>query len=274
METWLRRSPRSHKVDARDAVLRAVRRLGLMPLVNRLSNGRFWLIKRISSYRGASDLDAVYTARYFALRQQKATSSAAVVAKCLTAQFAPSTVVDVGCGTGAYVQEMERLGARAHGYEGSSHAIASAVVSPDRIEIQDLREPLVDPRSHDLVVCLEVAEHLPAESADQLVDSLVTLGDRVVFSAAAPGQGGRDHVNEKPSQYWIALFEQHGFELRVEATARLRTRLDHEGASWWLGKNLLVLERVFRVVDNTVALHVPSESPADSHPSRLVSISG
>ncbi len=245
-----------------------------MPLVNRLSNGRFWLVRRISSYRGASDLDAVYTARYFALRQKKASSSAAVVADCLTGQFAPSTVVDVGCGTGAYLREMERLGVSAHGYEGSTHALASAVVSPDKIELQDLREPLVAPKSHDLVVCLEVAEHLPAESANQLVDSLVTLGDRVVFSAAAPGQGGWDHVNERPAEYWIALFEEHGYELRVEATARLRSRLDHAGASWWLGRNLLVLERVFRAPDNTVALHVPSESPADSHPSRLVSISG
>jgi hypothetical protein len=199
----------------------------------------------------------VYTARYFALRQKKASSSAAVVADCLTGQFAPSTVVDVGCGTGAYLREMERLGVSAHGYEGSTHALARAVVSPDKIELQDLREPL-----------------LPAESANQLVDSLVTLGDRVVFSAAAPGQGGWDHVNERPAEYWIALFEEHGYELRVEATARLRSRLDHAGASWWLGRNLLVLERVFRAPDNTVALHVPSESPADSHPSRLVSISG
>jgi hypothetical protein len=49
----------------------------------------------------------------------------------------------------------------------------------------------------DLALCLEVAEHLPAAAGDSLVRRLASVGARILFSAAIPGQGGRNHVNEK-----------------------------------------------------------------------------
>ena len=51
-------------------------------------------------------------------------------------------------------------------------------------------------RKFDLVVSLEVAEHLPSECAETFVDSLTGLGPIVLFSAAIPHQGGTNHANE------------------------------------------------------------------------------
>jgi hypothetical protein len=62
-----------------------------------------------------------------------------------------------------------------------------------------------------LVICTEVAEHLPANVASQLVSHLVSLSDVILFTAATPGQGGRHHLNEQPHSYWVALFAQLGF---------------------------------------------------------------
>ena len=59
---------------------------------------------------------------------------------------------------------------------------------------------------------LEVAEHLPLESAETFVDSLTKHGNFIFFSAAAPFQTGTGHVNENWCEYWAALFAAKGFE--------------------------------------------------------------
>ena len=50
----------------------------------------------------------------------------------------------------------------------------------------DLSQPIFLNRTYDLVVSLEVAEHLPETSAQSFVDSLIRLGNVVLFSAAIP----------------------------------------------------------------------------------------
>ncbi len=60
-------------------------------------------------------------------------------------------------------------------------------------------------------MCLEVAEHLPKQSAPGFIRSLVRLAPVVLFSAAVPLQEGIHHVNEQWPAYWQDLFEQHGY---------------------------------------------------------------
>lgn len=66
-------------------------------------------------------------------------------------------------------------------------------------------------RSFDLVLSLEVAEHLPVSSAETFVDTLTGLGQRVFFSAAVPEQGGYRHVNEQWQDWWAEKFRVRGF---------------------------------------------------------------
>ena len=60
------------------------------------------------------------------------------------------------------------------------------------------------------VQSLEVAALSPHSSA-AFVRNLVAHGDRVLFSAAVPGQGGENHTNEQTLEFWRGLFAQHGF---------------------------------------------------------------
>ena len=69
---------------------------------------------------------------------------------------------------------------------------------------------------------MEVAEHLPAMVADRYVDLLTHLSQVIVFTAAPPGQGGDDHVNEQPPSYWISKFQQRGFGYAEELSRRWR----------------------------------------------------
>ena len=66
----------------------------------------------------------------------------------------------------------------------------------------DLSKPYADSKRFDLAICLEVAEHLPVNAADAIVESLTRLAPVVLFSAAIPHQGGVNHINEQWLDYW------------------------------------------------------------------------
>ncbi len=89
----------------------------------------------------------------------------------------------------------------------------------------------------DLVISLEVAEHLPDTAADNFVHRLCAHGDVVLFSAAVPGQGGTHHVNEQWPDYWAAKFAARGYRV-IDA---LRPALWADGdVKWWYRQNLLM----------------------------------
>jgi SAM-dependent methyltransferase len=146
-----------------------------------------------------------------------------VVIDAVIDAFAPRTVLDVGCGVGLAIQYMEARGLECVGLEGSSAAIARSPVS-HRIRLTDLNRPVELSRRFDLVWSYEVAEHIHPTFTPTFLDTLCRHGDRLVLSAARPGQGGRGHFNEQPQSYWIDLLHQRGFAFdrpRSESLQRL-----------------------------------------------------
>ena len=99
-----------------------------------------------------------------------------------------------------------------------------------------LRMPIHLERRFDLVLCLEVAEHLPADSAPTLIDSLVSLGPVIVFSAAIPYQGGTHHVNEQRPEYWARHFATKEY-VPVDFLRRQIWQL-HD-VEWFYAQNIL-----------------------------------
>ena len=65
----------------------------------------------------------------------------------------------------------------------------------------------------DLVVSLEVGEHINPVHTDVFVDNLCTHSDAILFSAAVPGQGGLSHVNEQDYAFWRQRFSARGYRL-------------------------------------------------------------
>jgi len=101
----------------------------------------------------------------------------------------------------------------------------------------DLKRPLIINRSFDLAVSLEVAEHLPEESAEPFVDSLVKLAPVVLFSAAIPLQVGKGHLNEQWPDYWADHFERGGY-LVVDA---IRKKIwQNDDVDYWYAQNILI----------------------------------
>jgi len=165
-------------------------------------------------------------------------------AKCLLAAFemlgVPKTLLDLGCGPGHLVQIAAALGADAWGVDVDPRGPEASF----RISVENLAEPYVH-EACEMVLCLEVAEHLPPEAADTLCDTLAeATGKTLLFSAATPGQGGSGHLNEQPHEYWIEKLEACGLRLDLEMTEALRADwFAVAPRSWWYGKNLVVLGR-------------------------------
>jgi SAM-dependent methyltransferase len=214
----------------------------------------------------------VYTDAFYRQRQEGPARSAREVLPLVLEAVRPRSVVDVGCGVGNWLAVFRELGvADICGVDGDWFDKGMLLIPPECFVGADLKEPIRLNRQFDLVVSLEVAEHLPEECADDFVASLVALGPVVLFSAAVPFQGGVHHVNEQWPEYWAGRFDRHGYV----AVDCLRRRLwDNPRVSWWYAQNLLFLVRGERLADYPLlrAAYDPAPPMALVHPRKYLDV--
>ena len=125
------------------------------------------------------------------------------------------TIVDIGCGDGSYVKYLKNAGFKCLGYD-ASHFTPFPYFKMDFSEPQDIGK-------FDLVLSLEVGEHIPKEYEDVYLDNLVRASKSlIVMSWAIPGQEGAGHVNCQDNAYIIKQMRHREWELDVEETRYLR----------------------------------------------------
>ncbi|PSQ32045.1 hypothetical protein BRD16_00740 [Halobacteriales archaeon SW_6_65_46] len=186
------------------------------------------------------DPSTIYDEDYYAKRREDPwRSDAHAVSKAIKNQFYPNSVIDFGCAIGAHLEVFHHNNIRIKGVEGNPSAFKHAVVPAEHLMEHDLREPYKSNYSYDIALCFEVAEHLPENYADVLVDTLSNASNTVIMTAASPGQGGTHHVNEQPREYWYQKFESRGFEYDSESVQSLRSRIEVDQAHW-VEENLML----------------------------------
>jgi SAM-dependent methyltransferase len=205
---------------------------------------------RLATYRRPRrDLDAIYDDHFFDAYQGLQRDDIRIAAEMVHRLLSPKRSIDVGAGPGQFVGRLRELGVDAWGLEGSVRAFerADASVLPylwqediasDGGDFGASIRPL-----YDLVSCMEVAEHVPAEHADTLVRKLCGAcapGGVIALTAAPIGQGGHDHVNCQPPSYWIEKFKAHGFSVDEAATAAVKEEWVKIVRMPWYGQNVLV----------------------------------
>jgi SAM-dependent methyltransferase len=125
---------------------------------------------------------------------------------------AVNSVLDIGCGKGTWLKAAIENGAKlVVGVDGIEIPHTELLFPPENFHICDLRKPLDLHQHFDLVLCLEVAEHLEKQYAEQFVKSIAIHSDTILFSAACPGQSGQHHINCQWPEYWQALFNKEGY---------------------------------------------------------------
>ena len=154
----------------------------------------------------------LYTDEFYRQMQRQSHDAAAAVLPILQRHFTIQSAVDFGCGQGVWLAEFIRAGiADIMGVDGNWVRPESLEIPRACFSCADLAKPIQLQRRFDLALCLEVAEHLSAADADQLVASLVSHADVILFSAAIPYQPGTHHVNCQWPAYWADKFSANGF---------------------------------------------------------------
>lgn len=124
------------------------------------------------------------------------------------------TVLDYGAGTGVYADAFSRAGKK----------VATFDISPAHREYIKKEAPHLTiakkPITTDLLVWIEVAEHMTDDEIDKLLGS---ISPRFVLFSSTSGKTEWDeqwgHINIKDQQEWIALFEKYGYRLNRELGA-------------------------------------------------------
>ena len=155
-----------------------------------------------------------YGALFYEYIRHGSLRSASALLPHVVNALAISSVLDVGCGAGAWLAAYRSLGVSDHiGVDGDYVDRSMLLVETARFLPRDIATPFDLGRQFDLVQCLEVGEHVPIEASAMLMDNIVRHGKRVLFSAAVPGQGGEDHINEQPYEFWRKLFAERSYRL-------------------------------------------------------------
>ncbi|MBI5591926.1 MAG: methyltransferase domain-containing protein [Deltaproteobacteria bacterium] len=172
--------------------------------------------------------------------------SAQVISESILNEFKPIRVVDVGCGTGVLLYALKEHGCICFGLENSSAALNLCRTRGLDVRKFDLGHDILakDIETFDVAICMEVAEHLPKKFANRLIDLLTILSPITVFTAATPGQGGKDHINEKPHDYWIDKFGSHGFRYDLKLSQTWRHQWEMKNVTGFYQRNLMIFRQI------------------------------
>jgi SAM-dependent methyltransferase len=164
----------------------------------------------------------------------------------------PKNVVDIGCGTGTWLSVCLEFGVQdILGIDGEWVNKKLLVIPEESFLTCDLKKPLILERNFDLVLSLEVAEHLPEEYAVTFIHSLTKIGPVVLFSAAIPFQCGFNHLNEQWQDYWAKLFHKQGF-LPVDCIRKHIWKNDK--VEFWYSQNSIIYAEK-NYLHGNIALH-------------------
>ena len=133
------------------------------------------------------------------------------VADHIKAGIQPGSVLDAGCAMGFLVESLRVRGVEAWGVDISEYAIQN--VHPDFrpfCQVGSILAPFPH-RRYDLIVCIEVLEHLLPEQAAPAVANLCKHSSDILFSSTSDDTKEATHFNVQPPQYWAALFARSGF---------------------------------------------------------------
>lgn len=140
------------------------------------------------------------------------------IAKRIAEEIGPSSVLDAGCAMGFLVEGLRSFGIEAYGIDVSHYAIENVHPSVKGYCAEGSIAEDLD-REYDLIVCIEVLEHMPAEEAVKAIENLCGHANEVLFSSTPFDYKEATHINVRTPEYWAERFALQGFLRDVDYDA-------------------------------------------------------
>jgi SAM-dependent methyltransferase len=212
-----------------------------------------------------------YDGRFYDANVRMNAPSATKVVGVVLLAWPITSVLDVGCARGTWLREWAEAGVKDfHGVDGLHVDEGGLLIERSHFTPADLGSGFDLGRKFDLVQSLEVAEHLPGSASAAFVALLVRHSrGLVLFSAAPPGQGGENHINEHSYDFWRGHFRDCGYH----AMDWIRPRLANDRAvSYWYRYNLILYASepmMERLPADVLRSQVPEDEPIPDVSPRL-----
>jgi hypothetical protein len=143
------------------------------------------------------------------------------------------SVVDIGCGNGRYTVNFLNHEISCKGFDGSP---LTPELTGGLCEVMDFSKP-VDIGQFEMVLSLEVGEHIPAEYEQIFIWNLCYASNKfILLSWAVEGQYGIGHINCRNNNYIIGELDKLNFRYVKWMSEILR---DESTLPWF--KNTLML---------------------------------
>lgn len=144
------------------------------------------------------------------------------IADRIVSDIQPKTVLDAGCAMGFLVEGLRNLGVEAYGVDISDFAIENVDAGiRDYCWQGSIVEPF--PRSYDLIVSIEVFEHMEPQDAEVAAKNLCQHTEDIIFSSTPFDYKEATHFNVRPPEYWSELLAKQGFFRDVDFDATFIT---------------------------------------------------
>jgi len=160
------------------------------------------------------------------------------LAEWVKRELNPLTLLDIGCGPGHFVDSFRDQSIDAKGID-----VDERVHEKEHLTYQSLFD--ITTEKADVVVCMEVAEHIDSSLEDQVVDKVVsTVNKTLIWTAAAIGQGGIGHINCKNKNDWSEKITNAGLVRNIEKEKQLISDMKKGSHMGWFTQNLLYFEKL------------------------------
>jgi SAM-dependent methyltransferase len=141
------------------------------------------------------------------------------ISEHIALEIKPGTVLDAGCAMGFLVENLRNRGISAFGIDASEFAIQNVHQDiQSYCWVGSIREAF--PQKYDLIVCIEVLEHLAPGDIEKTIKNLCEHCDQILFSSSPDDYKEATHQSVHPVENWVTFFARYGFfhELDYDAT--------------------------------------------------------
>lgn len=155
-----------------------------------------------------------------------------IIAGAWFSVFRPHRVFDLGCGIGSYLYGFAKLGCFIGGCDIGYDVAKEFMRGPVRRHTYkwDASQPVPSQRKADLILCLDVAEHIRADRHCAIWESFKKIGNGyVLFSGGLLHQPGCGHIACQSRGKWIQDGKAAGLIYDEQATAQALLALNGLG---------------------------------------------